>query len=56
MPNNYTEERTSPKAPVCMKSRIALVFDGSFLRATGTKTAFVFPAVSGKRNDNGKFD
>jgi hypothetical protein len=48
MPNNYTEERTAPKVPICMKSRIALVFDGSFLRASGTKRALVFPSVSGK--------
>jgi len=55
MPNNYAEERTAPQVPVCRRSRIALVFDGSFLRATGTKTAFLFSAVSGKRDENGKF-
>jgi hypothetical protein len=56
MPKDYTEERYAPKVPVCMKSRIGLVFDGSFLRATGTKTALVFPAVSGKRSEKGEFD
>jgi hypothetical protein len=56
MPNNYAEERASPKVPVCMRSRIALVFDGNFLRAIGTKSALIFPAVSGKRNESGIFD
>lgn len=56
MPNSYTEERTAPKVPVCARSTVALVFDGSFLRATGTKTALVFPAVSGARSQDGKFD
>ncbi|NML15945.1 DUF2778 domain-containing protein [Azohydromonas sp. G-1-1-14] len=42
--------------PACARSRISLVFDGSFLRATGTKQPLMFPAVSGKRNDHGKFD
>lgn len=56
MPNNYTEERTIPKVPICRKSQIALVFDGSFMRAIGTKTTLVFPAVSGTRDAKGKFD
>lgn len=56
MSGNYAEERTAPKVPACMKSRIALVFDGSFLHATGEKTALLFPAVSGKRTEAGKFD
>jgi len=56
MPNDYTEERYDPKVPVCMKSRIELMFDGSFLRATGTKAALVFHAVSGKPNEKGEFD
>jgi hypothetical protein len=32
------------------------VFDGAYFRAIGTKSALVFPAVSGQRNESGKFD
>jgi hypothetical protein len=54
MPNNYVEERSIPKVPSCMKSQVELKFDGFFLRATGTKRAFVFPAFSGKPNEDGE--
>jgi hypothetical protein len=56
MPDNYAEERYAPTVPTCARSRIAMVFDGHFLHAIGTKKSFLFPAVSGKPNEKGKFD
>jgi hypothetical protein len=57
MPNDYTEERSTPQVPFCMRSQVALVFDGSFLYATGTKAGtLALSAVSGKPNEKGKFD
>lgn len=56
MSNNYAEERATPKMPACSRSRIALSFDGSNLRATGSKSSTMFPAVSGKSNEKGQFE
>jgi hypothetical protein len=56
MADNYAEERSNPKAPLCRRSQISLSFDGSFLRAMGTRSGMLFPAVSGKPNEKGQFD
>lgn len=51
----YAQERTEPKVPSCRASQIKLVFNGQLLRASGTRSAMVFPAVSGRRDQNGRF-
>jgi hypothetical protein len=51
----YSGERSLPTAPACAKSAISLRFDGKTLKAFGTKTPLVFPAVSGKPNARGQF-
>lgn len=56
MPANYAAERAIPAVPTCARAVMALLFDGATLSASGTKAAFVFPAVSGKRDEYGKFD
>jgi Protein of unknown function (DUF2778) len=54
MSDRYASERYDPALAHC--SQLALSFDGSFLSMTGGNTAYKYPAVSGKRLGDGKFD
>lgn len=54
-PDRYAGERFTPVSPKCARSILALTFDGQTLRATGTRSALVVAAVSG-RAVNGRFD
>jgi hypothetical protein len=56
MPGAYAQERSIPKVPSCRASQIRLTFNGQLLRGYGTKSAVAFPAVSGKRDEHGRFD
>lgn len=55
MSSTYVLERTEPKVPNCRPSQMKLIFNGQLLRALGTRSAMVFPAVSGKRDQYGRF-
>ena len=48
MAQNYTEERYNPSVPFCGRAALSLNFDGKLLKGQGLKSAFAFPAVSGK--------
>jgi hypothetical protein len=57
--SDYTEERSEPAIPMCMKSSVNLVFDGSLLRihgVPGKNAGLAFTAVSGRPGENGEFD
>lgn len=56
MPEKYTDERTSPKYPVCGRSHIHLMFNGKVLEAAGAVGGISFPAASGKPDEKGNFD
>ncbi|WKB55892.1 tlde1 domain-containing protein [Eleftheria terrae] len=52
--SDYTEERARPAVPHCARATMSLRFNGTYLTLSGKKTR-VFPAVSGKPDQNGKF-
>jgi hypothetical protein len=56
MSDKYSEERSFPKVPSCGSSKLSLVFNGYDLQIIGTKPFVMFPAVSGRPANNGKFD
>lgn len=56
MSQTYAEERAAPTHPQCARSAISLIFDGRHVRGIGAKTPMMYPAVSGKRNKQGRFD
>lgn len=56
MASTYAQERSEPKVPSCRASQIKLTFNGQLLRALGTKSAMVFPAVSGRRDQSGRLN
>jgi hypothetical protein len=54
MPDKYADERYDPSLAHC--SQLSLEFDGKELKLLGGKTAYSYPAVSGRPNKDGKFD
>lgn len=55
MSDKYASERGDPAVPTCQQSAIRLTFDGTYLKGSGSKSVLLYPAVSGKRNDQGLF-
>lgn len=56
MAQDYTGERHNPGVPFCGRTPLILTFDGKWLKGSGTKSAVVLPAVSGKPNEQKQFD
>lgn len=55
MSNRYAAERGSPGYPACGQSLLHLLFDGTYLHIAGTPHGRIFPAVSGRPVESGKF-